>query len=127
MVRHLYSIVMNNIFIIFFFPCLLVEEYRESAAFCHHLHGYEKFEICLLFGLDLIHFPAPPPGIRMQTDPHHSVTLFKLHCFTTSIYLRTVNVLQPLFGFFYSEPGNNLWKRKADAAFQMKNITVRQL
>ncbi|KAJ6755123.1 FMN-LINKED OXIDOREDUCTASES SUPERFAMILY PROTEIN [Salix purpurea] len=31
---------------------------------------------------------------------------------------------QPLFGFFHSEPGNNLWKRKADAAFQMKNITT---
>ncbi|KAB5520491.1 hypothetical protein DKX38_024810 [Salix brachista] len=35
-----------------------------------------------------------------------------------------VTVLQPLFGFFHSEPGNNLWKRKADAAFQMKNITT---
>ncbi|KAG6789500.1 hypothetical protein POTOM_005600 [Populus tomentosa] len=34
------------------------------------------------------------------------------------------DLIKPLFGFFYSEPGNNLWKRKADAAFQMKNITT---
>ncbi|KAJ6302881.1 hypothetical protein OIU77_016884 [Salix suchowensis] len=34
------------------------------------------------------------------------------------------DLIKPLFGFFHSEPGNNLWKRKADAAFQMKNITT---
>ncbi|KAF2319548.1 hypothetical protein GH714_016925 [Hevea brasiliensis] len=28
------------------------------------------------------------------------------------------DVIKPLLGFFYSEPGNGLWKRKADAAFQ---------
>ncbi|KAF3437915.1 hypothetical protein FNV43_RR20671 [Rhamnella rubrinervis] len=28
------------------------------------------------------------------------------------------DVIKPLLGFFYSEPGNSLWKRKADAAFQ---------
>ncbi|XP_038705677.1 tRNA-dihydrouridine(20/20a) synthase-like isoform X2 [Tripterygium wilfordii] len=28
------------------------------------------------------------------------------------------DVVKPLFGFFHSEPGNGLWKRKADAAFQ---------
>ncbi|XP_020532900.1 tRNA-dihydrouridine(20/20a) synthase isoform X2 [Jatropha curcas] len=28
------------------------------------------------------------------------------------------DVVKPLLGFFYSEPGNGLWKRKADAAFQ---------
>jgi tRNA-dihydrouridine synthase A len=33
-------------------------------------------------------------------------------------------MLQPLSGFFYSEPGNSLWKRKADAAFLNKNIKV---
>ena len=27
-------------------------------------------------------------------------------------------LLQPLLGLFYSEPGNSLWKRKADSAFQ---------
>ncbi|CAK9140390.1 unnamed protein product [Ilex paraguariensis] len=27
-------------------------------------------------------------------------------------------LLQPLLGLFHSEPGNGLWKRKADAAFQ---------
>lgn len=27
-------------------------------------------------------------------------------------------VLQPLLHLFYSEPGNGLWKRKADTAFQ---------
>ncbi|KAJ6905325.1 hypothetical protein NC652_023164 [Populus alba x Populus x berolinensis] len=33
-------------------------------------------------------------------------------------------MLQPLSGFFYAEPGNSLWKRKADAAFLNKNITT---
>ncbi|CAK7330875.1 unnamed protein product [Dovyalis caffra] len=33
-------------------------------------------------------------------------------------------LIKPLFGLFYCEPGNNLWKRRADAAFQMKNITT---
>ncbi|XP_050210036.1 uncharacterized protein LOC126660521 isoform X2 [Mercurialis annua] len=28
------------------------------------------------------------------------------------------DVVKPLLGFFHSEPGNGLWKRKADAAFQ---------
>ncbi|KAG9138227.1 hypothetical protein Leryth_001451 [Lithospermum erythrorhizon] len=27
-------------------------------------------------------------------------------------------IIMPLFGLFYSEPGNGLWKRRADAAFQ---------
>ncbi|XP_024463862.2 uncharacterized protein LOC7482287 isoform X1 [Populus trichocarpa] len=31
-------------------------------------------------------------------------------------------LIRPLSGFFYSEPGNSLWKRKADAAFLNKNI-----
>ncbi|KAE9584867.1 hypothetical protein Lal_00024281 [Lupinus albus] len=28
------------------------------------------------------------------------------------------DIVKPLLGFFHSEPGNGLWKRKADAAFQ---------
>ncbi|XP_065872317.1 uncharacterized protein [Euphorbia lathyris] len=28
------------------------------------------------------------------------------------------DVIKPMLGIFYSEPGNSLWKRKADAAFQ---------
>nr|TKR91000.1 nitrogen regulation family protein [Populus alba] len=31
-------------------------------------------------------------------------------------------LIRPLSGFFYAEPGNSLWKRKADAAFLNKNI-----
>ncbi|CAI0393855.1 unnamed protein product [Linum tenue] len=30
------------------------------------------------------------------------------------------DVIKPILGFFYFEPGNSLWKRKADAAFQLK-------
>lgn len=28
------------------------------------------------------------------------------------------DIMKPLLGFFHSEPGNGLWKRKADSAFQ---------
>lgn len=38
--------------------------------------------------------------------------------FSISYYPKYSTMLQPLLGFFYSEPGNGLWKRKADAAFQ---------
>ncbi|KAL8062005.1 hypothetical protein ABFX02_02G119200 [Erythranthe guttata] len=33
-------------------------------------------------------------------------------------------VIRPLLNFFYSEPGNTLWKRKADAAFMDPKLTT---
>ncbi|CAN0864704.1 tRNA-dihydrouridine(20/20a) synthase [Linum grandiflorum] len=32
------------------------------------------------------------------------------------------DVMKPIIGFFHSEPGNSLWKRKADAAFLLKTL-----
>ncbi|XP_019441116.1 PREDICTED: uncharacterized protein LOC109346164 isoform X2 [Lupinus angustifolius] len=72
----------------------------------------------ILGHVDTAIYGAPSSGITRRQ------VIEKYQAYGESVLLQygfrpTVrDIVKPLLGFFHSEPGNGLWKRKADAAFQ---------
>ncbi|CAL0326186.1 unnamed protein product [Lupinus luteus] len=72
----------------------------------------------MLGHVDTAIYGAPSSGITRRQ------VIEKYQAYGESVLLQygfrpTVrDIVKPLLGFFHSEPGNGLWKRKADAAFQ---------
>lgn len=71
----------------------------------------------LLGHIDSAIYGAPPSSItrRQVLEKYQVYGDSVLRLYDPKPNLR--EVIKPLLGFFHSEPGNGLWKRKADAAF----------
>ncbi|KZV27535.1 tRNA-dihydrouridine(20a/20b) synthase [NAD(P)+]-like [Dorcoceras hygrometricum] len=72
----------------------------------------------LLGHVDSAIYGAPPSSLtrRQVLEEYQLYGDSVLGLYGTKPNLR--DVIKPLLGFFHSAPGNGLWKRKADAAFQ---------
>ncbi|KAL8500816.1 hypothetical protein ACS0TY_020411 [Phlomoides rotata] len=72
----------------------------------------------LLGHIDSAVYDAPPNTLTRR----QILEKYQVYCDQTlGLYGPKPNLrelIKPLLGFFHSEPGNGLWKRKADAAFQ---------
>ncbi|KAL3815088.1 hypothetical protein ACJIZ3_016356 [Penstemon smallii] len=72
----------------------------------------------LLGHVDSAIYGAPPSGItrRQVLEKYQVYGDSVLGIYGPKPHIR--EVIKPVFGLFYSQPGFGLWKRKADAAFQ---------
>ncbi|KAL9175543.1 hypothetical protein ABFS82_02G118400 [Erythranthe guttata] len=75
----------------------------------------------ILGNIDSAIYGAPPSSLTRRQ------VLEKYQVYGDSVlglYGPNPNIREPLLNFFYSEPGNTLWKRKADAAFMDPKLTT---